>query len=182
MRRIACLAVALCAFAGCHDEPLEPGKAAAERTTTIDERAGTYRGVGLGDTRRKLERRFGRARVNDDGTGRFEPIGEAFYDVALPPTVDYPRGHKRAALWRFRGAVVDSYDDRAFTLAITKRDAVTGRGVGVGNDLDAVRALHTRAPAAGSPTRERSGRSPSSARRASRPAGMSGSGGTRCAA
>jgi hypothetical protein len=101
---------------------------------------GTYRGVGLGDTRRRLERRFGRARVTRDGP--WEPIGEDFYDVGMPPSQGYPKNHRSVAIWRFRKAATVSYDGRVYTFAVTAPDAATGRGVGVGSTLEAVRAAY----------------------------------------
>jgi hypothetical protein len=129
-----------CALTGCGGAEAEPPSRPAAAAATIDELRGTYRGVGLGDTRRKLERRLGRARVTRDGP--FQPIGDDYYDVALPPTLDYPSSSGHSGIWRFRRAVVDAYDRRAFSLALTAPDAVTRRGVGVGSSLDDVRAAY----------------------------------------
>lgn len=102
---------------------------------TIDERAGTYRGVGLLDTRREVERRFGRARVTKDGP--WEPLDIDFYDAGLPTSSGYTTG--AVAIWRFKSAAIVSYGGKTFTFAITTVDALTRRRVGVGSTLEQVR-------------------------------------------
>ena len=132
MRRLGAL-LALCAVAACGGE-----SAPAAQRTTIDERAGTYRGVGLLDTRREVERRFGRARVTESGP--FEPLDMDFYDAMLPPSPGYGKG--AAAIWRFKSLVIDSYGGKAFTVAITAPDALTRQRVGVGSTQEQVRAKY----------------------------------------
>ena len=123
------MAAALCALA------CAPGR------VTIDERAGTYRGVGLLDTRREVERRLGRARVTKDGP--FEPLNMDFYDAMLPTSSGYPANHKTNAIWRFTSTRRSTaYDGKAFTFVVTARDAVTKQRVGVGNTLEEVRAKY----------------------------------------
>src|SRR5690349_8696627 len=103
--------------------------ALAFASPTIDEREGTYRGVGLLDQRRTLERRFGRAKVTKDGP--WEPLDIDFYDAGLPTSSGYTSG--AVAIWRFRSAAIVSYGGKTFTMAVTTSDAITRRGVGVGS-------------------------------------------------
>ena len=124
----------LCALAACGED------APATQRVTVDERAGTYRGVGLLDTRREVERRLGRARVTQDGP--FEPLNMDFYDAMFPTSPGYPAHHKTYAIWRFTDAAIDAYDGKAFTFVVTAQDAVTKQRVGVGNTLEEVRAKY----------------------------------------
>jgi len=125
--------LALCAVAACGGD-----SAPAAQRVTVDERAGTYRGVGLLDTRRELERRFGRARVTKDGP--FEPLNMDFYDAMLPPSPSYTTGEH--AFWRFQDVAVDAYDGKTFTLAVTAQNAVTKQRVGVGSTREQVVAKY----------------------------------------
>ena len=109
--------MALCALTACGGD-----SAPAAQRVTIDERAGTYRGVGLLDTRRTVERRFGRAQVNKDGP--FEPLNMDFYDATLP-TSSGVHDRRPTRSGASRPSRSTAYDGKTFTMAVTAPDAMT---------------------------------------------------------
>jgi hypothetical protein len=130
LRAVALLAV----LAGCGSDP------APHPPVTVDEQAGTYRGVGIGSTRAEARRELGR--VAGRPTDPLAPIGADALETGIPPSPRDPRPSPGIAFWRFDDVVMAAGAGRAWLLAVTKQDAVTRAGVGVGNDLDEVRAAY----------------------------------------
>ena len=78
---VAAALVATATLAGCGSEPEPP--ATASGRATIDEREGTYRGVGIGSTKQQARRELGRAESGP--TDPLAPIGTDPADVGVPP-------------------------------------------------------------------------------------------------
>jgi hypothetical protein len=71
------------ALAGCGSDRDSPGsEPASGGPATVDERAGTYHGVGIGSTREEARREFGR--VESGPTDPLALIGKDPPDVGVP--------------------------------------------------------------------------------------------------
>ena len=75
----ALLVIAAAAVAGCGGSDDDP----PQRPATIDERAGTYRGVGIGSTRAEARRELGR--VEGRSTDPLAPLGADALETGIPP-------------------------------------------------------------------------------------------------
>jgi hypothetical protein len=123
------MVAALILLGGCGSDP-EPA--------TVDEQAGTYRGVGIGSTRSEAERGLGRLKSGPNDP--LAPIGADPVEIGIPPAPqDAGTG---IAIWRFEHAVMAAGRGRAWLVSVAVRDAVTREGVGVGSTLDDVRAAY----------------------------------------
>lgn len=99
--------------------------------STIDDVAGSYRGVGIGDRAAAVRGRLGvPRRADDDGQGFAAPLGQSLSDF------DGPRGFDGdLTTWRYRGVAVLLEGSRTQQLVITDPDAETAAGVGIGDSL-----------------------------------------------
>jgi hypothetical protein len=97
---------------------------------TIDDVAGTFRGVGVGDQVSAVRQRLGApvpARIPARGFGT--PLGESRADFVGPSSSDTD------LTWRYRGLAILVAGDRTQQLIITDHSAETPEGVGVGDSL-----------------------------------------------
>ena len=116
------------------------GSDSSSRSATVDEREGTYRGVGIGSTREEARRELGR--VESGSTDPLAPIGADPVDVGVPPSPDQPRGSGGIAIWRFEDAAMAASRDGAWLVTVAADDARTSEDVGVGSTLDDVREAY----------------------------------------
>ena len=130
---VAAALVAAATLAGCGSEPEPTSTATADRNATVDEREGTYRGVGIGSTRAQARRELGR--LKSGPTDPLAPIGTDPAEVGVPPAPLDP-GKGGIAIWRFEDAVMAASERRAWLITVTTDDAVTKEGVGVGSALE----------------------------------------------
>ncbi len=138
---VAAALIAAAALAGCGSDQDAPAAELASRgPATVDEGAGTYRGVGLGSTRDEARRELGR--LESGATDPLAPIGTDPVDVGVPPSPQEPRDSGGIAIWRFEDAVMAAGRGRAWLVTVAADDAITGEGVGVGSELDDVRAAY----------------------------------------
>ena len=75
-------------------------------------------------------------------TDPLAPIGADGLEVGVPPAPQDPRPYSGIAIWRFQDAVMAAARDRAWLVTVVAEDAVTGKGVGVGSELDDVRTAY----------------------------------------
>jgi hypothetical protein len=142
MRRGALLAVA--AVVGCGgDEGISPQREVSDaspvaHTATLDERRGTWRAIGIGSTRRDVQRALGRVRNGDP----LAPLGRNPLPTGVPPGPDTPRGKTPGQVWRATDAALVAHRNRAWLLVISAQGVVTRRGVGIGDTLDEVRKAY----------------------------------------
>ena len=123
------LAAALLGGCGGDDE------AAAPRL--LDERAGSYRGIHLGDGETEVRRRFG---APGEGEGFF-PLGED-QDIGGPPAIRvWPPGSSSSKALRYEGVAFAVGSDGVYAIVVTEL-ARTLRGVAVGDDLGRARRLY----------------------------------------
>jgi hypothetical protein len=129
----------VCAACGSDPEPPEPDPTPDPRAT-VDELAGTYRGVGIGSTRDEAELVLGRLETGPNDP--LAPIGGDPVDLGFPPAPQDPRPSPGIAIWRFDDVAMAAGRGRAWLVAVAAQDAFTRAGVGVGSDLDDVRAAY----------------------------------------
>jgi hypothetical protein len=130
------------AGSGCGED--SSGSPNRERPTlTIDERGGTFRGVGLASSRTEIELEFGEPEPYSREHG-VTPAGHSFYELGLPDYVTAPdrggtaRDLARGVL-RYRDASFQTTeDDGAYAFSVVSR-ARTPRGVAIGHRLSGVR-------------------------------------------
>jgi hypothetical protein len=136
----------LAALAGCGGgDESAPGAAQTEppaRQVVLDERDGTYRGVGLGSTRAEVERVLGAVRESEEDP--FAPLGMLGPEVGTPPSPRNPPGAGPEEVWRLRDAALIADDDRAWLLLVSARGTRTRAGVAIGDSLSAVRKAYPR--------------------------------------
>lgn len=107
---------------------------------TIDERAGTYRGVGLGSSRRAARQRLGDGPAGPDEP--LAPVGRKPLVTGVPPGPRTPAGRAPSTVWRFPGAAMVADDGEAWLAVFAAEDARTAAGVGVGSRLDEARKAY----------------------------------------
>jgi len=103
------------------------------RALTIDTRAGSFRGLQLGDSEADVHERFGAASCST--TSRAQPLGEDYYDIGGPTYFHEPRGAQpgRACHMRYRRLVVFMFPGGVHGFATTDPRAQTEQGVGPGD-------------------------------------------------
>ena len=109
----------------------------------VDERRGTYRGVGLGSTRRQSARELGPSRAGPNEP--FQPLREQGLAIGIPPAPQTPRALGIESIWRFRQVAMVTDRGRAWMIVVSASDARTRAGVGVGDTLATVRSAYSRA-------------------------------------
>ena len=134
--RAAALVLALvalgCGSSGDDDPPEGP--------PTVDERAGTYRGVGLRSTLADARTRLGTAR--EGPSEPLAPLGDRPLETGVPTGPRNPKGMGPQTVWRFREAAMVADRGRAWLAVFTAKDARTTAGVGVGSTLDEARRAY----------------------------------------
>lgn len=113
----------------------DPGQPA-----TIDERAGTYRGVGLGSSLPAVRRRLGEGRAGPNEP--LAPLGGKPLVTGVPPAPRNPAGLGPSTVWRFPGAAMVADDGEAWLAVFAANDARTAAGVGVGSRLEEARKAY----------------------------------------
>jgi hypothetical protein len=108
-----------------------PSERLSEQPARLDERAGGFRGVGLGDSTAVVRRAYGFTRP------RRAPIEPELEALGAPV-----RAARSTAAYRYPGAIVLVDADRVAALVITDRNAETASGVGVGDGLARARATY----------------------------------------
>jgi hypothetical protein len=109
------------------------------KPATIDETAGRYRGVGVGSTKDEATQTLGR--IASMPRGPLAPIGSDPVEVGGPPAPDDPR-NANISIWRFDNAVMPRAVAGAWLLTVTKKDATTTKGVGVGSTLEDIKTAY----------------------------------------
>ena len=127
----ALVAVALVPAAWATVRALAPLDERPDRALGIAARAGTVRGVGVGDRVRAVRAVWGPARLSP--TAPIAPLAEDFDALAAPPFIPTP-GDTHAVL-RYRGASFLVSDSVVYAVIVSDPDAETGEGVGVGDNL-----------------------------------------------
>jgi hypothetical protein len=134
--RLRVALIALVAVAGCGSDPDPPPP---DRDATVDERAGTYRGVGIGSSAAEARRELGR--LETGATDPLAPIGTDGSDLGFPPAPRNPPSGG-IAVWRFEDVAMAADRDRAWLVTVAADDAWTQAGVGVGSALEDVREAY----------------------------------------
>ena len=148
MRRLKLL-LALLALVGCGSS--------APASTSIDERRGTYRGVGIGDRPETIFRVFGRKPVS--GTNEpISPLDDDFVDIGGATLISTPRrcrgtppGAGRVETFRYAHVSFLLCNDRVYALIVAVQNARTLRGVAVGHDLSNVQQAYSGLPCGKAP-------------------------------
>ncbi len=127
--------VGLATFALRRDEEATP--------VLVDERAGVLHGVRFGDSEREVVARLGEEADDDDG---FFPSGADYTGpVAIPsPASDQGSRMPPSELHYDDTAYLVSPTAGVFSMAILEKGARTRAGVGVGDELEIVRARYDR--------------------------------------
>ena len=125
------------------------GNAARDRATlTIDERGGTFRGVGLASSRAEIEQEFGEPEPYSRTHG-VVPVGQDFYELGLPDRIRPPgRGETRRELARgvlrySDASFQTTAEDGAYAFSVVAR-VRTPSGVAIGDPLREVRRRYPR--------------------------------------
>lgn len=141
--RLAAAAVALVLLSvtagGCggDDEP-EP----APGPRTVDPLKGTYRGIGLGNRPARVRSAFGTPAPSSPEAG-IAPVGTTVGKIGGPPKLRPPRrpaAYARTTL-RYEG-VTFLARTRVYALLVSKENAHTTEGVGIGSRLSEVQASY----------------------------------------
>jgi hypothetical protein len=97
----------------------------------VGDEARSFRGVALGDSRRRVTEELGAPLRGDGGT--IAPVGEDFDDIGGPPFIATP-GTTHESL-RYRDLTVLLSNGRVYGLLVTNPQADTTQGVGIGDNL-----------------------------------------------
>jgi hypothetical protein len=107
-------------------------------TARIDERAGTYRGVGVGDSTRRVEQVMGQPAPFH---GNYAPVGHDYYEDGAPVAVQEPRPPRHETALRYRTVSFHVADGRVYGVEVVDPGARTKRGVRIGQPLKDARRL-----------------------------------------
>lgn len=125
---------------GCvHGRAGDP-EAQQERRAVVNETAGAYRGVRLGDSEDDVRRVFG-----EPGAGEgFFPLGESFGEIGGAPTVRNwpPRWRGRPIVLRYEDVAFLVGPRGVFAVVVTEDGATTRRGVRIGDALARARLVY----------------------------------------
>ena len=130
VRRLSLIVIFL-ALAGCGST--------APSHTSIDEKRGTYRGVGIGDRPEQIFHVFGRKPIS--GTAEpVSPLKDDFVDIGGATVISSPckgslPGAGRVTTLRYDHVSFLLCDDHVYALIVAVDNARTRRGVAVGDDL-----------------------------------------------
>jgi len=137
--QIAVIAVAVVAGAGCGW--IGSGDSAGPRQRSIDELAGSYKGVALGDPKSTAIRVFGKPESTESPS---VPIGMNFTDGG-PLIQKNPTGyHRKPDLLRYEDVALLSTPTPAgiHSIVISDPRAATQKGVGIGDPLSAAKRAY----------------------------------------
>src|SRR6476659_1405881 len=140
-RPAACVALLPLAVLGAGCASMSHGGATGPRQRSIDELAGSYKGVALGDPKSAAIRAFGKAAAT---TGPSTPLGSDFYDGG-PLIQRNPHGYtKRPDLLRYENVAFLSTPTPSgiHSIVIDDPRAATQKGVGIGDPLEAARKAY----------------------------------------
>jgi hypothetical protein len=143
--RTALACVPLLALTSCGDESTAQDVPALQQ---IDERAGTVAGVGIGASKARVEARLGRYQRPATAyptapTDRNEEQTAGPWSVVTGPHHLGPGGKRgEQVTLRYKGAALFVFRDRVFGFMISAGNARTGRGVQVGDGLDAAKKAY----------------------------------------
>ena len=125
-------------WAGFRD--LRPRDESPARPLVVDDRAGLFEVVRLGDAPADVRTALGRGRSSP--LEPVAPLGEDVDDVRGPSFIGTP-GETHLTM-RYPGVVFLVSDGRVYGFLVTADDAETGRGAGVGDNLAVVRREYPR--------------------------------------
>lgn len=144
---MALLLLVAAVASGCGEN--SSGRPAPDRMTlTINERGGTFRGVGLASSRAEIEQEFGEPEPYSRMHG-VAPVGHSFFELGLPDRIRPPdRGESvrelaRGVLRYPSASFQTTEDDGAYAFSVVAR-ARTQRGVAIGDPLRKVRRRYRR--------------------------------------
>jgi len=121
----------------------EPVERVTSNRSVFNEDLGRYQGVGIGSSRRRARKVFGRMRAG--ATEPLSPLGRLPLEVGFPSSPRDPKGARGGyQAWRFDGTALGAFDGRAYLLTVTRSGTRTLKGVGVGSTLSAVRRRYPR--------------------------------------
>jgi hypothetical protein len=130
----AAVVVAATGLAGCFDRG-----DTRSGVGLIDERAGAYRGIGVGASEADVRRAFG---PPGDGEGFF-PLGESFGEIGgAPSVVVWPRGTHFSRVLRYDEVAFLVGERGVYAFVVTEEDARTRLGVGIGDPQAAARRAY----------------------------------------
>jgi hypothetical protein len=112
---------------------LRPLDDSGSRALFIEEGAGAYRGMAIGESREVVMRALGRTRPS---TGSIAPLGQDFDEIGGPPFIATP-GVTHEVL-RYADTTVLLTENGVYGYVITADDAETVAGVGIGDNLGVV--------------------------------------------
>jgi hypothetical protein len=134
LRHLALAAGAVLLGAGCGSAE-EPARPPAQ----IDERAGTFRGVGIGDSFAAISGALGPPRDQARGSGDVTPLGYGPAAALGLPNVAPPTGlgpRDRVQIARYRGVTfLIAPRVGAYSVALALPGATTANGVAIGDAL-----------------------------------------------
>jgi hypothetical protein len=126
------------ALAGCGTGEGKADAPAAERVQRIDVTAGTYRGVGLGDSVADLHRELGQR----EEAGEDEPAVPLRGETYGPWVIAYGDEMCPPSLYRYEHAVFEFTCDELLWTEINEPGAATAEDVAVGDPLDTVQEAY----------------------------------------
>ena len=117
-----------------------------EPRALLDERRGTYRGVGIGATPREVRRVFGPHRFARIYRDPITPLKRDYRDIGGPTWMEIPckPASTRAALLRYVHVSFLFCDGRVYAFIVADDRAETTRGVAIGDGIDEVRRAYRR--------------------------------------
>jgi hypothetical protein len=133
-------------MAGCGGSPQDSSvKTPAQARRVIDERAGTYRGVGIGEGKNAIVAHLG-APTSVNRAGNYQPIGRTLYDNFHPGSGGCHVGpvvlRGRARFVRYPSSSFILEGGRICSVMVVEPGAATSRGVAIGDALGAARRAY----------------------------------------